>query len=107
MRDNIHCHDVLTAIHRFFEKPRPGEVYILGGGRQNSCSIREVADRVQELSGTRLNTEYADENRRGDHICYISDMRKLKEHYPGWEISRSLDDILLEMIDQWKVRMAG
>jgi CDP-paratose 2-epimerase len=106
VRDNIHCHDVLTAVHRFFEKPRPGEVYNLGGCRQNSCSIREVADRVQELSGTRLNTEYTEENRRGDHICYISDMRKFKEHYPGWEISRSLDDILLEMIDQWRVRMA-
>jgi CDP-paratose 2-epimerase len=97
VRDNIHCHDVLVAMHRFFESPRPGEVYNLGGGRENSCSILEVIEQLHRLTDIRLRTEYVDQNRRGDHICYISDMRKFKSHYPGWKITRSLDDILREL----------
>src|SRR3954462_11289785 len=73
-RDNIPSRDVLRAIHRFFEAPRPGEAYNIGGGRENSCSIIEAADLVAELSGARLKTEYVDKARVGDHICYISDL---------------------------------
>src|SRR6185503_4332341 len=83
VRDNIHARDVLRAIHRFYEAPRPGEVYNIGGGRENSCSIIEAADLVAELTGARLKTEYVEEARVGDHICYISDLSKLKSHYPG------------------------
>jgi CDP-paratose 2-epimerase len=104
VRDNIHSRDVLRAIHRFYEAPRPGEVYNLGGGRDNSCSILEAATLVAELGGGTLKTEYVDVPRRGDHICYISDLRKLKEHYPGWKIEISLREILTEIIDGWKVR---
>jgi CDP-paratose 2-epimerase len=104
VRDNIHSRDVLRAIQRFYEAPRPGEVYNLGGGRENSCSILEAAALVEELSGAKLKTEYVDTNRVGDHICYISDLSKLKAHYPGWKVEISLRDILQEIIDAWKSR---
>ncbi len=104
VRDNIHSRDVLRAIHRFYEAPRPGEVYNIGGGRPNSCSILEAAELVAELSGSRLKTEYVDEPRRGDHICYISDLRKLESHFPGWKVEISLRQILGEIIDSWQTR---
>src|SRR5215831_12128207 len=94
VRDNIHCRDVLRAVHRFYEAPRAGEVYNLGGGRANSCSLLEAADLVTELGGGYLQTEYVDVARRGDHICYISDLRKLQAHYPGWKVEISLRDIV-------------
>ena len=104
VRDNIHCRDVLRAIHRFHDAPRPGEVYNLGGGRANSCSLVEAARLVEELGGGRLKTEYVDQNRVGDHICYISDLRKLKAHYPGWDVEISLREILRQIIDSWAAR---
>ncbi len=106
VRDNIHSRDVLRAIHRFYEAPRPGEVYNMGGGRGNSCSILEAARLVEELGGGRLKTEYVDENRRGDHICYISDLRKFQSHYPGWGITIPLRQILAETIESWHARVA-
>ena len=107
VRDNIHCRDVCRAIHRFYEAPRPGEVYNLGGGRANSCSILEAAAIVEELSGHRLKAEYVDENRRGDHICYISDLRKLKAHYPGWDVEVPLREILRQIVASWEGRRAA
>lgn len=104
VRDNIHCRDVLRAIHRFYEAPRPGEVYNLGGGRANSCSLMEAATLVEELGGGRLKTEYVDQNRVGDHICYISDLRKLKSHYPGWDVEISLREIVRQLIASWETR---
>jgi CDP-paratose 2-epimerase len=104
VRDNIHSRDVLRAIHRFYEAPRPGEVYNIGGGRENSCSIIEAADLVAELTGARLKTEYLEAPRVGDHICYISDLGKLKSHFPGWKIEISLRQIVQEIVDAWRVR---
>ena len=104
VRDNIHARDVLRAIQRFYEAPRPGEVYNIGGGRENSVSILEAADLVAELSGARLKTEYVETARAGDHICYISDLTKLKTHFPGWKIEVGLREILTEIIDSWRVR---
>jgi CDP-paratose 2-epimerase len=104
VRDNIHSLDVCRAIHRFFEQPRKGEVYNLGGGRANSCSILEAQRLVEQLGGGSLRTEYVDENRRGDHICYISDLRKLQSHFPGWKVEIGLDQILTELIEAWKHR---
>jgi len=104
VRDNIHAHDVLRAVHRFYEAPRPGEVYNIGGGRANSCSILEAAELVFQLSGARLRTEYVDTPRVGDHICYISDLGKLTSHFPGWNVERSLRDILEEIIDERRTR---
>ncbi len=104
VRDNIHSRDVLRAIHRFYDAPRPGEVYNLGGGRENSCSLLEAASLVAELGGGVLKTEYVDAPRIGDHMCYISDLRKFKDQYPGWEVEISLRDILTEIINGWKKR---
>lgn len=98
VRDNIHSFDVMTALDAFAENPRPGEAYNLGGTRQNSISILEAVEAVERLTGKRLATEYVEQNRVGDHICYISDMTKFRRHYPVWRITRSLDDILREMV---------
>src|SRR5580658_4768176 len=97
VRDNIHSLDVTRFIHAFYEKPRCGEVYNIGGGRANSVSILEAFDRAAELSGKKMNYEYVDQNRAGDHICYISDLAKMKAHYPGWDITKSLDDVFREI----------
>ena len=107
VRDNIHCHDVLCAVQRFAEAPRPGEVYNIGGGRENSCSILEAAALVEELGGGRLQTEYVDAPRIGDHICYLSDTRKLQAHFPGWGITVSLRAVIAEMIAEWESRSRG
>jgi CDP-paratose 2-epimerase len=98
VRDNIHSYDVVRAIEEFAGDPRPGEVYNLGGGRENSISILEGIDRIEGLSGRKLDWQYVDEARKGDHICYISNLRKFQTHYPKWNITRGLDRILEEMI---------
>ena len=98
VRDNIHSLDVARFIHAFAESPREGEVYNIGGGRTNSCSILEAFDLIASLSGKPMMFEYVDENRIGDHICYISDLSKLRSHYPGWDISRNLNDIFEEIL---------
>src|SRR6202000_3034966 len=84
VRDNIHSLDVARFIHAFYEKPRCGEVYNIGGGRDNSVSTLEAFDQAAALSGKKMNYEYVDQNRAGDHICYISNLSKMKAHYPGW-----------------------
>ena len=96
VRDQIHSYDVVRAFEAFIESPRPGEVYNLGGGKANSISILETLDRVQSLLGVRVETTYSDDARIGDHICYYSDLSKLRSHFPGWQITRSLDDIFDE-----------
>jgi CDP-paratose 2-epimerase len=99
VRDNIHSLDVVRAAEAFFETPRPGEVYNIGGGRNNSISVLEAFDRIEQATGKKIRWEYSGEARKGDHICYISDLRKLRSHFPDWSISRSLDSILTEMIE--------
>jgi CDP-paratose 2-epimerase len=98
VRDNIHSHDVVRAIEEFAANPRPGEVYNLGGGRGNSISMLEAIARIADLTGKKLNWTYVDEARKGDHICYISDLRKFQSHYPKWKITRDLDTIFREII---------
>lgn len=100
VRDNLHAFDVCRAFHEFYKNPRCGEVYNLGGGRENSISVIEAIEMVQNVTGKRLDWEYVDENRIGDHICYISDLRKLMRHYPDWSVTRSLDDIFEEMVER-------
>jgi CDP-paratose 2-epimerase len=98
VRDNIHSYDVIRAMEEFAANPRPGEVYNLGGGRANSISILEAIDHIEQLTGRKINWVYRDQNRIGDHICYISDLRKFEEHYPKWSVTRSLRTILEEMV---------
>lgn len=107
VRDNIHSHDVIQAFEAFRQAPRPGEVYNLGGGRENSCSILEAIARVEALTGRRMKSRYQEQNRVGDHICYISDLRKLKSHYPRFALTRSLDGILQELVKAESRRLAA
>lgn len=97
VRDQIHSTDVIAAFVEFAQNPRPGEVYNLGGGRQNSASILECVTKIEALLGRPMQTQYVDEARVGDHICYISDLSKFQSHYPNWRITRSLDQILESM----------
>jgi CDP-paratose 2-epimerase len=97
VRDNIHSWDVARFIHAFFEQPRPGEVYNIGGGRANSVSILEAFERIEQLSGRKMASEYVERHREGDHICYISDLSKMRAHHPGWDITRSLEHIFEEI----------
>lgn len=93
VRDQIHSADVVRAFELFIERPRPGEVYNLGGGKENSVSMLEAIDRVEQLLGKRIERRYSETNRIGDHVCYYSDLRKLKEHYPSFRITHTIDDI--------------
>jgi len=104
VRDNIHSLDVARFIATFLEKPRSGEIYNLGGGRANSCSILEAFARVVKLTGKKMLSTYVDKNREGDHICYISDLSKMRSHYPSWDLTKSLDDIFSEIVQAWKAR---
>jgi CDP-paratose 2-epimerase len=98
VRDNIHSYDVARFIWEFVQAPRCGEVYNLGGGKQNSCSILEAFQEVEALSGKAMDYEYSERNRDGDHICYYSDLRKMRAHYPNWGISKNLSDIFSEIV---------
>ncbi len=97
VRDNIHSFDVCTALLAFYEQPQTAAVYNLGGGRGNSVSILEAIARFEELFGSTLQTTYVETPRVGDHICYISDLRRLKADYPRWDVTRSLDEIFEEL----------
>ena len=106
VRDNIHSLDVARFIDAFIEMPRSGEVYNIGGGKDNSCSILEAFGMVESISGKQMVYEYVDDNRIGDHICYYSNLDRIKEHYPSWGISMSLEQIITEIVDGWD-RRAG
>ena len=99
VRDNIHSYDVCMAIAAFAERPVAGAVYNLGGGRENSISVLEAIERLEELTGKTLEREYVEEPRRGDHICYISDLGRLRSDYPEWDVSISLDEILRQLAE--------
>jgi CDP-paratose 2-epimerase len=99
VRDQIHCRDVSRLFLEFFRAPRCGEVYNLGGGRQNSISIMETI-RLLRAKGFNLNYRYDPTNRTGDHICYISDLAKIRSHFPNWKIEYDLNRILDEIIER-------
>jgi CDP-paratose 2-epimerase len=98
VRDNIHSADVAAFIEAFVAAPRTGEVYNIGGGKNNTCSILEAFAMVEKISGIPMQYEYLDQNRAGDHICYYSDLRKIKSHYPGWDITVSLEECLRQIV---------
>jgi CDP-paratose 2-epimerase len=104
VRDNIHSYDVARFVEEFIAAPRCAEVYNLGGGRQNSCSILEAFARVEAISGQAMKWQYVDKAREGDHICYISNLDKIKTHYPRWTITKTLDDIFSEIAAAWEQR---
>lgn len=99
VRDNIHSYDVANFIYEFIKTPRIAEVYNLGGGRENSISILEAFQLIQSISGKKMDYEYTEKNRIGDHICYISDLSKMKAHYPQWEITKDLETTFTEIYE--------
>ncbi len=105
VRDNIHAKDVAGFIRAFVAAPRCGEVYNLGGGRGNSCSILEAFEAVEGITGKPMHYEYVDAPRAGDHICYISDLRKMRTHYLGWDVRIPLSQILEEIVAAWRARL--
>jgi CDP-paratose 2-epimerase len=104
VRDNIHSHDIATFMKAFIDTPRVGEVYNLGGGKDNTCSILEAFAITEKLSGKRQVYEYIDKNREGDHICYYSDLQKIKNHYPDWDITVSLEETIRQIVLAWRNR---
>lgn len=104
VRDNIHSLDVASFMHAFCESPRAGAVYNLGGGKANSCSVREAIALVEAITGRKQRHVYVEENRRGDHVCYYSDLRKARADYPGWAVTQSLAAILTGLTAAWRER---
>jgi CDP-paratose 2-epimerase len=107
VRDNIHSADVGEFIARFIAAPRVAEVYNIGGGKENSVSILEASAIAEDISGKQMVSEYVDQARSGDHICYYSDLTKMKAHYPGWEITRSVSGTMAEIAQSWSARAKG
>lgn len=105
VRDNIHSYDLITALDAFYKKPQSAQVYNIGGGRQNSCSVLEAVDMCEKISGKKMNTTYSNENRSGDHIWYISHLGKFQSHYPNWKQKYNLADTLTQIYEnnasQW------
>jgi CDP-paratose 2-epimerase len=97
VRDNIHSYDLVNMFWHFYQNPKPGEVYNAGGGRHSNCSMKEAIVLCEKISGNKMNYSYADDNRIGDHIWYISDVNKFKAHYPTWNWTYNLEETLLEM----------
>lgn len=99
VRDNIHSEDVARFIDFFIQKPRSGEVYNLGGGKENSCSILEAFDLCHEYSGKKQKYEYFDQHRIGDHICYYSDLSKINKHYPSFSLQKTLPATIKQIVN--------
>jgi len=105
VRDNIHSLDVARFIAAFAQAPRAGEVYNLGGGKANSTSILEAFRTVEKFSGRPQVHTYVDQNRAGDHICYYSDLRKMRAHYPSWDITQSLEETIRQIVEASRRRL--
>lgn len=99
VRDNIHCHDLVQAFLAFFDNPRSGAVYNMGGGRHSNCSVLEAIARIEDLTGTSLQWTYDDTPRIGDHIWYVSDVSSFQRDYPDWRYSYDLERIAAETYD--------
>lgn len=107
VRDNIHSHDVARFIEEFINAPRVAEVYNIGGGRANSCSIWEAFKIAEKFTGKAQAYQYVDENRVGDHICYISNLAKMRAHYPAWDITVSLEETIRQIVEASSLRLEG
>ena len=106
VRDNIHSTDVARFMFEFYQAPRCGEVYNLGGGKDNSCSIFEAFETAEACTGKKQVYNYVDQARSGDHICYYSNLSKMQAHYPKWKLTRNLAQIFQEIAEAWRQRMA-
>ena len=106
VRDNIHSYDLVNMFWHFHQAPRPGEVYNAGGSRHSHCSMHEAIALSEEIVGKKMNVVYADDARSGDHIWYVSDVRKFRSHYPEWNYRYGLRDIIEQIADS-TTRRAG
>jgi CDP-paratose 2-epimerase len=97
VRDNIHSYDLVNAFWHFYQNPRPAEAYNIGGSRVNNCSVLEAIRLIEDICGLKLNYSMSKQSRAGDHIWWVSDIRKFMSHYPGWKLSYSLEDILRDL----------
>lgn len=111
VRDNIHSYDLVNAVWHFYQNPRVAEVYNIGGSRFSNCSMLEAIDLCQQITGRELAWEYCEENRGGDHIWWISDVRKFSSHYPAWQLTydirRILSDIYKSRTPGWQPESPG
>ncbi len=99
VRDNIHSLDLVNAFWHFYQKPREGEVYNIGGGRHSNCSVIEAIKLCEDITGKKMEYSYTDSNRIGDHIWWISDVSKFRSHYPEWDYKYDIKGILLELFE--------
>ena len=104
VRDNIHSLDVARFMAAFAQAPRAGEVYNLGGGKANSSSILEAFKLTESFTGKTQVHTYVEQNRIGDHICYYSDLRKMRNHFPNWDITQSLSETIRQIVESWRNR---
>jgi len=107
VRDNIHADDLVAAFDAFRRDPRPGQAYNIGGGREANCSMLEAIEVAQEITGRELRWEYSEDNRIGDHMWWISDIRKFKDHFPSfklqYDIKGILNDIYNHGVERWDI----
>src|SRR5262249_28662996 len=103
----VHARDIARFIDAFARAPRIAAVYNIGGGKPNSCSILEAFELVASFTGRKQVYTYVEETRRGDHVCYFSDLRKMKADYPDWDITMRLDDTVREIVETWHARISG
>ena len=102
VRDNIHSYDVASFISKFINEPKVAAIYNIGGGYGNSISLMESISKIESISGIKMNYKYSDISRIGDHICYYSNLDKIKNDYPNWEITKNLDNIFIDVHDNLK-----
>jgi CDP-paratose 2-epimerase len=105
VRDNIHSADLIAMFDCFYRNPRCGEVYNAGGGRRSNCSMQEAIALCEQLTGRPMQIAYSPQARIGDHIWYISSLRRFQEHYPQWDIQWGIADILTQMHSQMSLRL--
>ena len=105
VRDNIHSADLVNAFWHFFQNPRVGEIYNIGGGRYANCSMLEAITMAEQLTGKEFNWTYSEENRVGDHIWWISDISQFENHYPDWAITHGIEDIMHAVIEGQSERL--
>ncbi len=105
VRDNIHAFDLINMFWHYYQKPRCGEVYNAGGARHSNCSMKEAIILCENITGKKMDYSYSETNRIGDHIWYISDVRRFKEHYPDWDFKYNIEDILTQIYDGMSARL--
>jgi len=102
VRDNIHSYDLIKCFWNYFQNPRTGEIYNIGGGRKSNCSVIEALDYVESLTNIKIKRIYQKTNRVGDHIWYISDTKKFRKHYPNWKQEYDTKKIIEEIVDSFQ-----